>query len=155
MSRRCSHRIRNGRAPTTRTVRSRWKLVASCSTASYQTRSRSAARTSRSLAPAPSPRTARATLSCPCRPDHLGSRTSPARKDTSMRSSTRTRHVLLLALRLAVAPAAAIGGSLPAFAVDNMNSSDAPDLASVRAKIKAADYKGALTELKVLADTNQ
>ena len=47
-----------------------------------------------------------------------------------------------------------LGGS-PALAVDNMNSKDAPDLTSVRAKIKAADYKGALTELKVLADTNQ
>jgi len=28
----------------------------------------------------------------------------------------------------------------PAAAVDNMESSDAPDLASVRAKIKAMDY---------------
>src|SRR5437868_15237363 len=36
-----------------------------------------------------------------------------------------------------------------------MNSKDAPDLTSVRAKIKAADYQGALTELKVLADSNQ
>jgi len=47
-----------------------------------------------------------------------------------------------------------LGGS-PALAVDNMNSKDAPELTSVRAKIKAADYKGALTELKVLADANQ
>src|SRR6201988_3202672 len=47
-----------------------------------------------------------------------------------------------------------LGGS-PALAVDNMNSKDAPDLTSVRAKIKAADYKGAIAELKVLADTNQ
>ena len=56
-----------------------------------------------------------------------------------MRSSTRTHHMLLLALRLAVAPAAAITGSMPAFAVDNMNSQDAPDLTAVRARIKAAD----------------
>ena len=61
---------------------------------------------------------------------------------------TRNRacYTLLLALCLA--------GS-PALAVDTMNSSDAPDLTSVRTKIKAADYRGALAELKVLADTNQ
>ena len=70
---------------------------------------------------------------------------------------TRNRHryALLLALCLAGSPAPAIVGSSPAFAVDNMNSSDAPDLSSVRARIKAADYQGALAELKVLADTNQ
>ena len=34
-----------------------------------------------------------------------------------------------------------------AFAVDNVTSRDAPDLASVRAKIKARDFKGALAEL--------
>ena len=70
---------------------------------------------------------------------------------------TRNRHryALLLALCLAGSSAPAIVGSSPAFAVDNMNSSDAPDLSSVRARIKAADYQGALAELKVLADTNQ
>lgn len=64
--------------------------------------------------------------------------------------STRifTRAALVLALGVSL-------GSSAAFAVDNMNSKDAPDLTSVRAKIKAADYQGALTELKVLADTNQ
>jgi tetratricopeptide (TPR) repeat protein len=73
-----------------------------------------------------------------------------------MRSTrNRIRHALLLALCLAGASAPAIIGSSPAFAVDNMNSKDAPDLTSVRAKIKAADYRGAITELKVLADTNQ
>jgi tetratricopeptide (TPR) repeat protein len=56
------------------------------------------------------------------------------------------RYTLFLALCLA--------GS-PALAVDTLNSSDAPDLTSVRTKIKAADYRGALAELKVLADTNQ
>ena len=34
-----------------------------------------------------------------------------------------------------------------ALAVDNVTSRDAPDLASVRAKIKAKDFKGALAEL--------
>ena len=73
-----------------------------------------------------------------------------------MRSTrSRTRHLLALALCLAGAPAAAIVGSMPALAVDNMNSADAPDLSSVRAKIKAANYQGALAELKVLSETNQ
>jgi tetratricopeptide (TPR) repeat protein len=73
-----------------------------------------------------------------------------------MRSTrSRTRYALLLAFSLAAAPVTAIVGSAPALGVDNMNSPDAPDLTSVRAKIKAADYRGALAELKVLADTNQ
>ena len=67
----------------------------------------------------------------------------------------RTRYALLLALRLAAVPATAIVGSSAAFAVDNMNSTDAPDLTSVRAKIKATDYRGAFAELKTIADTNQ
>ena len=72
-----------------------------------------------------------------------------------MRSiGNRTRYVLALALCLAGAPAAIVGSN-PALAVDNMNSADAPDLSSVRAKIKAANYQGALAELKILADTNQ
>ncbi|MGY2908267.1 tetratricopeptide repeat protein [Bradyrhizobium sp. URHC0002] len=67
----------------------------------------------------------------------------------------QARYALLLALGLAGAPATAIVGSIQALAVDTMNSSDAPDLSSVRARIKAADYQGALAELKVLADTRQ
>ena len=66
-----------------------------------------------------------------------------------------SRYALLLAVSLIAAPATAIVGSIPAFAVDNMNSKDAPDLTSVRAKIKAADYRGALAELNTIADTNQ
>jgi Flp pilus assembly protein TadD len=42
-----------------------------------------------------------------------------------------------------------------AFAVDTVTSKDAPDLTSVRAKIKAKDYQGAVAELKTLADTHQ
>jgi Flp pilus assembly protein TadD len=45
--------------------------------------------------------------------------------------------------------------SAPAFAVDNMESTDAPDLSSVRAKIKANDYAGALAELRDLAEDTQ
>ena len=43
----------------------------------------------------------------------------------------------------------------PALAVDNMESSDAPDLTSVRAKIKAQDYAAALAELRDLAEDTQ
>ena len=42
-----------------------------------------------------------------------------------------------------------------ALAVDTISSKDAPDLTSVRAKIKANEYKAALAELQALADTNQ
>ncbi|WP_206427875.1 tetratricopeptide repeat protein [Rhizobium sp. CIAT894] len=45
--------------------------------------------------------------------------------------------------------------ALPAFAVDNMQSTDVPDLTSVRAKIDAKDYAGALVELRGLAEDNQ
>src|SRR5246127_254093 len=43
----------------------------------------------------------------------------------------------------------------PAYAVDNMSATDAPDLTSVRAKIKAKDYAGALAELRDLAEDTQ
>jgi Flp pilus assembly protein TadD len=43
----------------------------------------------------------------------------------------------------------------PAFAVDNMESTDAPDLSSVRAKIKANNYAAALAELRDLAEDTQ
>ena len=42
-----------------------------------------------------------------------------------------------------------------ALAVDNVTSRDAPDLASVRAKIKAKDFKGALAELRPMLQTYQ
>ena len=56
---------------------------------------------------------------------------------------------ILLALLLAAAlpPTAAR-------AVDNVTSADAPDLASVRAKIKAKDFKGALAELTPMLATH-
>ena len=43
----------------------------------------------------------------------------------------------------------------PARAVDNITSNDAPDLTSVRAKIKAKDFKGALAELTPMLATHQ
>jgi len=51
-----------------------------------------------------------------------------------------------------------VGASLAAtgaLAVDNVTSRDAPDLASVRAKIKAKDYKAAIAELTPMLETNQ
>jgi cytochrome c-type biogenesis protein CcmH/NrfG len=59
---------------------------------------------------------------------------------------------LTLVIGLGLAPALM---SAPAFAVDNMESTDAPDLSSVRAKIKANDYKAALAELRDLAEDTQ
>src|SRR3954453_16292129 len=58
----------------------------------------------------------------------------------------------VLTLGLAIPPAVL---PRPAFAVDNMASSDAVDLASVRAKIKAKDYTAALQELRDLAEDTQ
>ena len=40
-------------------------------------------------------------------------------------------------------------------AVDNVTSRDAPDLTSVRAKIKAKDYNAALAELTPMLETHQ
>ena len=59
---------------------------------------------------------------------------------------------LALIAGLGLAPAVL---SAPAYAVDNMLSTDAPDLTSVRAKIKAKDYSAALAELRKLADDVQ
>jgi Flp pilus assembly protein TadD len=43
----------------------------------------------------------------------------------------------------------------PALAVDTSVSKNAPDLAAVRVKIKAKDFKGAVADLTKLADTTQ
>jgi tetratricopeptide (TPR) repeat protein len=58
---------------------------------------------------------------------------------------------LLLSLLLAGASLGATG----ALAVDNITSKDAPDLTSVRAKIKAKDFKAALAELTPMLATYQ
>ena len=65
------------------------------------------------------------------------------------------RAVLVLAASLLSAVAITALGSSLALAVDTVTSKDAPDLTSVRAKIKAKDYQAALAELKTLADTHQ
>ena len=43
----------------------------------------------------------------------------------------------------------------PAYAVDDIESTEAPDLTSVRAKIKAKDYVAALAELRNIAEDTQ
>ena len=51
-----------------------------------------------------------------------------------------------------------IGASVAAtgaLAIDNITSKDAPYLASMRAKIEAKDYMGALAELTPMLETNQ
>ena len=59
---------------------------------------------------------------------------------------------MTLVIGLGLAP---VLPSAPAYAVDNMSSTDAPDLTSVRAKIKAKDYAAALAELRDLAEDVQ
>ena len=68
----------------------------------------------------------------------------------------KTLHSMLAGMTLVLGLGLAPGLSpAPAYAVDNMSSSDAPDLTSVRAKIKAKDYAGALAELRDLAEDTQ
>jgi tetratricopeptide (TPR) repeat protein len=59
---------------------------------------------------------------------------------------------MTLVIGLGLAPALM---PAPALAVDNMSSTDAPDLTSVRAKIAAKDYPDALAELRDLAEDTQ
>jgi len=60
---------------------------------------------------------------------------------------------LALVIGLGLAP---VLRPAPAYAVDNLSSTDAPDLTSVRAKIKAKDYAAALAELRdIVEDVKQ
>ncbi|CAN7456432.1 tetratricopeptide repeat protein [Rhizobium sp. LjRoot258] len=59
------------------------------------------------------------------------------------------KHILL---GLAIAVVAPIAAALPAHAVDNMETTEAPDLTGVRAKIAVKNYAGALAELRGLAE---
>jgi cytochrome c-type biogenesis protein CcmH/NrfG len=72
-----------------------------------------------------------------------------------MRTRNRTQSALIVVACLAGVPTIALLQSATALAVDTMTSKDAPDLSSVRTKIKAKDFQAALAELKVLADTHQ
>ena len=60
-------------------------------------------------------------------------------------------YALLISLLLAGASIAATD----AFAIDTVTSRDAPDLTSVRAKIKAKDFKAAIVELTPMLETHQ
>jgi Flp pilus assembly protein TadD len=59
---------------------------------------------------------------------------------------------LTLVIGFGVAP---VLFTAPAHAVDNMTSTDAPDLTSVRAKLAKKDYVAALAELRNLAEDVQ
>ena len=59
------------------------------------------------------------------------------------------------AFLLSLALAGAAFGATSALAVDTITSKDAPDLASVRAKIKAKDFKAAIAELTPMLETHQ
>ncbi|MBI3435033.1 MAG: tetratricopeptide repeat protein [Proteobacteria bacterium] len=63
-----------------------------------------------------------------------------------MTHKLRKSPALLASLLLAAAVLAGVP-QRPAFAVDTVVAKDAPDLAAVRAKIKAADWKGAIADL--------
>lgn len=58
-------------------------------------------------------------------------------------------------LLLAALLASASLPTVPALGVDNVTSTEAPDLTSVRAKIKAKDFKAALAELTPMLATHQ
>jgi tetratricopeptide (TPR) repeat protein len=60
-------------------------------------------------------------------------------------------YALLISLLLAGASAAVTD----ALAIDTVTSRDAPDLTSVRAKIKAKDFKAAIVELTPMLETHQ
>jgi Flp pilus assembly protein TadD len=60
-------------------------------------------------------------------------------------------YALLISLLLAGASIAATD----ALAIDTVSSRDAPDLTSVRAKIKAKDFKAAIAELTPMLETHQ
>ena len=61
----------------------------------------------------------------------------------------------ILAHTLALAILAAPSFARPVWAVDTVISKNAPDLAAVRAKIKAKDFKSAIIDLTKIADTTQ
>jgi tetratricopeptide (TPR) repeat protein len=61
----------------------------------------------------------------------------------------------LYALLLSMVLAGAAFGAGSALAIDTVVSRDAPDLTSVRAKIKAKDFKAAIAELTPLLETHQ
>ena len=73
-----------------------------------------------------------------------------------MKHSLFGRHALFGLLgAIAVLTAVPAAVTLPAYAVDNIEGDDAPDLTAVKAKIDAKDYQGALADLRDLAQDVQ
>ncbi|AMX97710.1 tetratricopeptide repeat protein [Mesorhizobium sp. M7A.F.Ca.US.014.04.1.1] len=73
-----------------------------------------------------------------------------------MEPSLFNRHNLFGLLgAVAVLTAVPVAVTGPAYAVDNIEGDDAPDLTAVKAKIDAKDYKGALADLRDLAQDTQ
>ncbi len=61
----------------------------------------------------------------------------------------------LLGLLGALALFTTMSAVMPAYAVDDIEQTDAPDLTAIRAKIAAKDYQGALADLRDLAQDVQ
>jgi tetratricopeptide (TPR) repeat protein len=81
------------------------------------------------------------------------SKADPATNEKVMIMSKRS---FILALNAcAISVSLGLSAAQPALAVDDLNSTTAPDLTSVRAKIAAEDYPAALAELRDLAEDNQ
>jgi Flp pilus assembly protein TadD len=73
-----------------------------------------------------------------------------------MRHPLLGKHALFGLLgALAVLTVVPVAVTVPAYAVDNIEGDDAPDLTAVKAKIDAKDYAGALAELRDLAQDTQ
>jgi len=73
-----------------------------------------------------------------------------------MKQSLLGRNALLGLLgAIAVLTVVPVATIMPAYAVDDIEGTDAPDLTAVQAKIAAKDYKGALADLRDLAQDNQ
>src|SRR5690242_16229564 len=85
-------------------------------------------------------------------PDHRYGSSPDHPRRTIMKTLPTILTAMTLVAGLGVAPAFM---PAPAYAVDNMSSTDAPDLTSVRAKIRAKDYTAALAELRDLAEDTQ
>lgn len=76
--------------------------------------------------------------------------------DPEQKVTTTMKHALFAVLgTIAVLTAAPIAIAVPAYAVDDIEGADAPDLTAVKAKIEAKDYKGALADLRDLAQDTQ
>jgi tetratricopeptide (TPR) repeat protein len=73
-----------------------------------------------------------------------------------MKPSLFNKHALFGLLgAVAVLTVVPVATVMPAFAVDDIEGTDAPDLTAVKAKIDAKDYKGALADLRDLAQDTQ